>query len=245
MSRHHLSNASELFIGRAQHNAAHGSKTGVPLAILTLIALGAPAAADGDGLINDATSTELPNAGTVSYTFPAANVSPTDEVLRTGVLDVPRNVVAVVTHASSVVAMTIRVTGTDYLGMTMVEDLAISATGTSKTANGKKAFKTITKIDLIAAGDASANTVNVGTGSVLGLPYRVLANRIFSPRTAGAADTGTFVAADDTTPTATTGDTRGTYTPSGTLNGSNDVALLAIVDPSSRESAYGKTPFAG
>lgn len=246
MSRHMISQAVRLFFGKAQYNPAHNSKIGVEMTPVYLHDFGAPAAAVADGLIKAATSTELPDDETITYTFPAASASPTDGSLNDGEFDVPRNVVAAVTHQTSIVAMTIVVTGKDQYGETVVEQLDVSATGTSKSVAGKKAFKSVSKIEISSASDATANTVNIGTGDVLGLPYRVDANGLVAARGANAADTGTFVPADTTEATATTGDVRGTYDPSTTLNGSNRVAvLIKIANPGSKVGAYGVAQYGG
>lgn len=246
MSEHHITRAPNLFFGKAFYPRARATP-GIPIGPMIFVDLGKPAAADDDGLINDATSAELPDDETITYTFPAANESPTDEALRTGVLDVPRNLVAVASHQSAVVAMTIVITGKDGYGDLLVEQLDISSGGTEKTATGKKAFKEVISIAISSAGDATSNTLKIGTGAALGLPYRADANRVLSPRGANAADTGTFVPADATSPaTATTGDVRGTYTPSTTLNGSNAIGLLiALNDPVSKKAVYGVDQYAG
>lgn len=243
MSRQNISRATELFVGRVTKPNYQDNKPGIQFDPLKWHDFGAPAVGDADGLINDATGTELPNTETVTYTFPAANVSPTDEALRLGVLDVPRNVVAVVTHGSSVVAMTILVTGLDVYDVEMSELLTITATGTSKTANGLKAFKEITSVAITAAADAEANTLNLGTGDVLGLPFRVDANDLIQARFDNLVDIAVFVPAVTTDPaTTTTGDVRGTINPNGTLDGTKKLgALFKVAGWTTEEEAYGVT----
>jgi len=138
-----------------------------------LIDLGAPITLDADGLIKAATSTELPDTETVTYTIATAGTSPLDGASQTWVLDAPRNITATVTHDSSVVAMTIKVTGKDVFDVEMYEEMSIAATGTSQTAAGLKAFKEVTSVAITAAADAEANTLNLGWGDVLGLPVYV------------------------------------------------------------------------
>jgi len=142
---------------------------------LYLIDLGSPVVLDADALIKAATGAELPDSTptSVTYTFPHASASPQDGVNLTGILDVPRNITVAASHGSSVVAMTIKVTGEDVHGREMYEELAITATGTAKTAAGVKAFKKVTSIELYSAADATTNTVNIGYGDVLGLPVFV------------------------------------------------------------------------
>lgn len=147
---------------------------GVKIAPLNVIRvnLGSPIATDTDSLIKAATGAELPDSTptSITYTAATAGTSPVDGVNSTWELDVARNITATVTHGSNVVAMTIKVTGTDIYGAELYEELSIAATGTSQTAAGKKAFKTVSSIELYSASDATANTVNIGHGDVLGLP---------------------------------------------------------------------------
>lgn len=176
-----------------------------------VVNLGAPDTADANGVCE-------------SQAITAAGTGSLDGALVTGGVaefDVPRNVVAAWTNTA---VMT--VTGTDEYGNTIVES---SASGTSMA--GKKAFKTITAVDV----SANVTGATVGTGDVLGLP-------ILLPQTGlvvremedGAAPTaGTLVAGVNSAATATTGDVRGTYDPNSACNGSRAFSLLAYVeDPS-------------
>lgn len=143
----------------------------------------------------------------------------------------PRNVVAAWTGTS-----VITITGTDEYGSRLIES---SASGTSLA--GKKAFKTITSVSL----SADVTGLTVGSGDVLGLPFRVDANMLLAARANNAIDAGTFVPADTTSPaTATTGDPRGTFDPAVAINGSNTLAvLIANLDPSTKVLAYGVKQF--
>ncbi len=147
-----------------------------------------------------------------------------------GVLDVPRNVIAAWTGTA---IATIK--GTDYWGQTQTE---VSASGTSFT--GKKAFATVTSI--VWSGNVTAATV--GTGNVLGLPFRIVSGDFFAPTFGDAADAGTVVVADNTNPaTASTGDVRGTYVPGGTLDGATFLAaLIKVADNTTQVGAFGVTP---
>lgn len=188
----------------------------------TVIAsLGSPIALDADSFVKAATSTELPNAATKTYTVATSGTSPLDAANTTWVLDSARNITAACTHASSVVAMTILISGKDIYGASMSEQLSITATGTSKTAAGAKAFKTITSIAITSAGDATTNTLNIGHGDVLGLPYVMAKNTILREWRAGVVATaGTIVAAVTTDPaTVSTGDVRGTVLPNAACDG--------------------------
>lgn len=152
------------------------------------VSLGSPAAAVADALIKAATGAELPNNETKTYTGATDNTSPLDGSIAAPtsllmadgaahlvwVLDVARNIVAAVTHDTSVVAMTILVSGFDVNKNPISELLTVTATGTTKTVAGKKAFKYILSYAIVSAGDATTNTLNLGFGNVLGLPYKLV-----------------------------------------------------------------------
>lgn len=122
---------------------------------------------------------------------------------------------------------TVIVRGRDYLGQPMREDF----TGNGITpVIGKKAFKYIDSITWTAV---AGTTMNVGTTDILGLPFcaESLVQEHVNDAVPGAA--GTFVAATKTDPaTATTGDTRGTYTPNAAnaTNGSRTYKLVLQAD---------------
>ena len=160
---------------------------------MVIINLGAPDAADADGAVTSQAATA---AGGLATGINGALA--TDGV---ATFDQPRNVVAAWTTTA-----VLTITGTDEYGNTVVES---SASGTSMA--GKKAFKTITGVST----SVDITALTVGSGDVFGLP-------VFLPGTGhvvqemedGAVPTaGTIVAGDETTPTATTGDVRGTYDP--------------------------------
>lgn len=178
-----------------------------------IIDLGVPDAADANGIVE---SQNLTAAG--AYSVGAFNgvygVGGTHAIL-----DMPRNVVAAWTGTA-----VLTVTGKDEYGNVMVES---SASGTSFT--GKKAFY---RIDSIAV-SADVTSITVGTGDVLGLPVYVPSGAILAEYEDGAAaSAGTFVAGVQTTPTATTGDVRGTYDPNSACDGSKAFKLAVLLtDP--------------
>lgn len=138
-----------------------------------------------------------------------------------------RNAVITVTHATAVVAMSGTITGTDRYGNVITEAWAVTATGTSKTFTGKKAFKTITQITETIAADASANTIIAGNGKVLGLPFKAIAPTIIAETEDGVAPTaGVIVPAS----TVSTADFFGTYTPNSALNGALDFKVWYLVE---------------
>jgi len=231
------------------HNA---NIEGVSIGAVAMIDLGAPDVLDADFLVKAATSTELPDTETVTYTPDTDGTTPTDGaapvVVRSSVnyweLDVARNLVSTVTHGSSVVAMTIKIIGQDVFGATMSETLTVAATGTSQVDATLKAFKWVRSIAITAAADAEANTLNFGTGDVLGLPIRLPdLGYVLKEMEDGAAPTaGTVVAGVDTVATATTGDVRGTYDPNSATDGALAFKLLVWgADPTDK----GVAQFAG
>lgn len=263
MTTQHLSAAEHTFVGAADVAQMHGpnKSKGVPVTFAYKAVIGSPIALDTNALIAAATSTELPDASTKTYTTANAATSPVDDAgiptiatvaMADGtspsvfVLDVPRNITATVTHATSVVAMTITVTGFDEWGVKVVENLSITATGTSKSASGKKAFKWIYSIAITAADDATANTASVGFGDVLGLPYALAEKAdILAVYFNDVADTSaTIVKAVTTTATATTGDVRGTINTTSASDGSK-VVVWFHPDGTSNTAAAGVAQYAG
>lgn len=228
-TRHTISHATHLFVGNAQYNRAHGAMRGLPMTPLFVHNFGAPEAADADGVC---ASQSAAGAGDLLINGALAS----DGV---ATFDVPRNVV--ITSGGDDSGITFTVYGTDLYGAPMAETLT---GGNAGAAAGAKAFKTVSRV---AASGASASTVTVGSGDVLGLPYRVGPNGLLAARANNAVDAGTFVPAVATDPaTGTTGDVRGTFDPAVTLNGSNTVqVLIQIHDISTKVGAYGVDQFAG
>lgn len=149
------------------------------------------------------------------------------------------------TSSANNTTQVITVTGTDYWGQAQTE--AITCNGTT-TVNGDKAFKTISAVSSNAA---LTGTITVGNNDTFGLPYRVTdAGYLVRVGWAGALaeDAGTFVAADTAAATATTGDVRGTYTPSSAANGSRRLVIaigmtaLQAGPDATQTGAIGVTP---
>ena len=121
-----------------------------------------------------------------------------------------------VTAASGATYATATVNGYDIYGFPMSEAITISA---GSAAAGKKAFKYIKSVVLSGGTADTTHAYSVGTTAVIGLPVRadsaaeVVVNAAnsqtaVSENTAFAANG--FLPADRTTPSATTGDVRGT-----------------------------------
>lgn len=160
------------------------------------------------------------------------------------VLDVPR-CVTVTAAGANTATYTIR--GYDQYGQAMSQTIAAPSTSTVATT---KAFKTIISVTNANA-TASTNGVTVGFNDKFGLPFRVTdVGYVQSVKWAAtlAADAGTFVAADTTSPaTVSTTDVRGCYTPSSAANGSRRLVMsialpaLAVGPNATRIGAAGVT----
>lgn len=184
-------------------------------------------------------------AGAGNFTLTAgtgvtATVDPTGTTRY--VLDVPRAVT--LTSAGNISAVTFTITGYCSFGNPMTQTLAGPNANTVATT---KAFKSITSV---AVSGAVGTNTSVGFNDKFGLPIAVSdAGYLVHVGWAGALarDAGTFVAADATTATSTTGDTRGTYTPSSAANGSRRLAItiacteLQVGPTSTTAGAFGVT----
>jgi hypothetical protein len=118
---------------------------------------------------------------------------------------------------TSTTARAITISGYDYYGQAMTETITVATAGTAKS--GAKAFYQIASATI----NGSATAVTIGTTDILGLPVRCYdAGYVVKVgwNNALAQNAGTFVAADMTNPaTSTTGDVRGTFTPSSASDG--------------------------
>jgi len=128
---------------------------------------------------------------------------------------------------TSTTARAVTISGYDYFGQPMTETITVTTAGTPKF--GLKAFYQIASATI--AGSATA--VTIGTSDVLGLPLRAIdAGYVVKVgwNNTLAQDAGTFVVADMTNPaTSTTGDVRGTYTPSSASNGIKRLVMTIAV----------------
>lgn len=166
-----------------------------------------------------------PNTATVTY-------SPDGARATAGVAYLPyaRNVVVTVTHATAVVALSGLISGVDIYNKPISETWSVTAGGTSKTYATKTAFSRVTSIVITAAGDASADTVVVGQGDVLGLDVKLSAGgtgAAIKEIVAGSLVTnGVFVASNLTA----NNDPRGTYAPNTIPNGSTSYDVWILSD---------------
>jgi hypothetical protein len=148
------------------------------------------------------------------------------------------------TYTLGAAPQVITVSGYDYYGQAMSEAITSSA-AVSTAVNGKKAFFQITSV---STAGATGTALTVGTTDILGLPVRVFnVAYIASVKTNStlAQDTGTFVAADTSTATTTTGDVRGTYVPGTASDGINRTVMgillpgIAVGPNATRTGALG------
>lgn len=259
----YIGTADALYAGRAYESALYAltGMKGRPVSLLTKVNLGTPLLAVAAGIVKGATgSDEAPNDSTITFTAATKGSSPLDPTAALSsasiatvdgtrtcmVLDVPRNVTAAINTA--VGTITVTVTGYDMYRAKMVETLTIAPSGT--TAAGLKAFKYIWSIALTSTADDSAKVINVGFGDVLGLPYYLEEKSdLLQVWFDDAVETpAAVVAGVTTTPSATTGDVRGTVDFTGTLNGAKKCKVYMHISDSNAATArglLGKAQYAG
>ena len=160
-------------------------------------------------------------------------------------LDTPR-AVSITIGTGTIAATNVTVSGYDYYGQAMSEVISTGTTQ-STTVNGAKAFFQVSSVAV--AGDCGG-TISVGTTDIIGLPVRV--NNAGYISRAGwnntlAEDAGTFVAAATATATTSTGDVRGTFTPSSACDGIKRLVVgillpaIAVGPNATRQGALGVT----
>lgn len=136
-------------------------------------------------------------------------------------LDVPRCVTVTAAGANTA---TFTIYGYDQYGQAMSQAIAAPSTSTVTTL---KAFKQVSRI---AISGAAGSAITAGFNNTIGLPFKVT-NVVYVPAVKWAStlamDTGTFTAADVTSPATTaTGDVRGTYALSSVADGSKRLVML-------------------
>lgn len=134
--------------------------------------------------------------------------------------------------------------GVDYLGQPVAENITLSGTA---TVQGNKAFKRLDSLSVAAGNANGSSSIQVGQSAKLGLPFKteiVLAEF----NSDALASAGTLVQPVTTDPqTLTTGDPRGLYTASTTLNGTNNIIITArasrLVNASNNGGMHGIRQF--
>jgi hypothetical protein len=150
--------------------------------------------------------------------------------------------VSITATGTSLAAVTFVVRGYDIYGYPLTENITGPAAG---TANGKKAFKWVASITPSAT---PGTTAAVGTSDVFGFPVAV---SMFPYTTSFwnniASVVAQFVAADATTPSAVTGDVRGTQAAVTTTSDGTRKFVSLITVPvaniGSITGMFGLTPF--
>ena len=170
---------------------------------------------------NIAASQAPSGAGALTLT---AGTSAKSVIRADGVTVIQLNTPRALQINTSTSARAITISGYDYYGQAMTETITVSVAGTP--VSGKKAFYQVASATI----NGSATAVTVGTTDIFGLPLRAYdAGYVVSVgwNNTLARDAGTFVPADMTSPaTSTTGDVRGTYTPSSASNGVKRLVMV-------------------
>jgi hypothetical protein len=146
---------------------------------------------------------------------------------------------------TSTTARAVTISGYDYFGQAMTETITVATAGTPKF--GAKAFYQIASATI----NGSATAVTIGTSDIFGLPVRCIdAGYIVKVgwNNTLLQNAGTFVAADMTNPaTSTTGDVRGTFSPTTASDGVKRLVMtialpaIAVGPNATRTGALGVT----
>jgi hypothetical protein len=215
-------------VGNAFYGAA-SSVRGFALPNSTAIQYGTVAATTSNAIVDTYTATQ------------ATTLSATGTLVSGGVatFDVPRNVQIAATGALS--AYTFTITGTDQYKQAQTETV-LGPTGAT-FSSGNKAFKTVTSITCTGA---VSQAVSVGTGSKIGLPFRLNDLGGFTNLIVEGVQqqSPTIVAALSTTSASTsaTADVRGTFTSTTAPNGSLHFTVEMLVTPDTQTNLYGVAP---
>jgi len=191
---------------------------------------------------NIAASQTASGSGAVTLT---AGTSTKTVVRPDGVTVIQLNTPRALQINTSTTARTITISGYDYYGQPMTEAITVATAGTAKSGN--KAFYQIASATI----NGSATAVTIGTTDTFGLPVRCFdAGYIVKVgwNNTLLQNAGTFVAADMTNPaTSTTGDVRGTFTPTSASDGTKRLVMtialpgIAVGPNATRLGALGVT----
>jgi hypothetical protein len=118
--------------------------------------------------------------------------------------------------------------GYDYLGQPIRETFALGA----GPVVGKKMFKDVSHLIVPAAA-----TISIGTGLILGVPYKILSSGILGELTSDVTPTAGAILPGVVAQTLTSGDPRGAYTPNQPPDGVKWYRFTCIVDRSNLHGA--------
>ena len=166
-----------------------------------------------------ASATAILNA--TSIASPATSANPVATFSPTIMGRYGRNVTVV---ASGAATSNVTVNGYDYLGQAMKESFTLNG---ATPVVGKKAFADIVNVSF---GNTAGTTINVGTGNLLGVPYKVLGTAIYGELTSDATPTAGALVPGVATQTLTSGDPRGTYAPNTVPNGTATYRFTCTMD---------------
>lgn len=163
-----------------------------------------------------ASATALLNALVVAA---AGNVAPTGAQTDAVMGRYGRNIVIVGIAGATGNATLV---GYDYLGQAMRETFALAA---ATPVVGKKMFKDVSYLIV-----PMASTYSIGTGVILGVPYKVLHTALYGELTSDVAATAGALLAGVGVQTLTSGDPRGAYTPNAAPDGTRTYRFTCVVD---------------
>lgn len=231
-----LTNADDVYLGSARSPYYRMGKRGIELTHVVSKNMGTIDAADGDGiLVAVAATTAITNFMTALAT---------GALVSGGVATFDVGRAPSITATGDVSSTPLTFVGTDDLGRPITQKIT-GPTGNG-TVNGTVAMKTVT---LISCTGAPSLALTVGSSNVFNFPFRIPdKGAIIAVSADGKPETTlTTVAGLDTatTPTATTGDVRGTFTPNTSPNGTIAWNVSMIVDHTEDNLAFGSTPFEG
>jgi len=128
------------------------------------------------------------------------------------------------TYTLGAAPQVVTITGWDQYGQPMSEAIT-SSVAVSTEVSGKKAFYQVLSVSIAGA---TGTSITVGTNQLLGIPVRVTSGVYICHvgwSTGFAIDSGSLVVADTATATTTTGDVRGTFSPSTAPDGIKRLVL--------------------
>lgn len=233
MTAHQISNADEIFYGRSGYAPGIGywGRDGMKMTGYFRYNWGnvAPLTADTAYAMT-------------AQTFTAAGAVTFDTHATGGVVtfDVARNVTFNTTTGVNLTGKTLSIAGTDLYGAVLSEHI-IGPNGSLSPGVGSKMFKTLTSASVSSSISVG---VSIGMGTKLGLPFAYTGKRdvlAFYVDDTADLSSATFTGAVTTDPaTVSTGDVRGSVTPSVVPNGSRKYTItFAPIDVDTRTDLYG------